>query len=178
MPTILNGDLQPSGLKKFETFGPQRDYYSYDYSWQLSDTTAFLSDGFYDIHNGTFEQVNAGFSRQRLPDLRYYIGTRYLANTQILKEHGTNAFVFAASYQVDERYTLVFAQQYDFDYSANVESDLTIIRRYHRVFWSLTLATDASLDSQAVMFSIWPEGVPELALGTRRYTGLMGPGGY
>jgi hypothetical protein len=178
MPTILNGDLLPSGLKKFETYGPQRDYYSYDYSWQLSDTTAFLSDGFYDIHNGTFEQVNAGFSRQRLPDLSYYIGTRYLRNTQMLKEHGTNVFVFAASYQVDERYTLVFSQQYDFDYGANVGSDLTIIRRYHRVFWSLTLATDASLDSQAIMFSIWPQGVPELALGTRRYTGLLGPGGY
>jgi hypothetical protein len=178
MPAILNGDLQTNGLKKFETYGPQRDYYSYDYSWQLSDTTAFLSDGYYDIHNGTFEQVNAGFSRQRLPDLSYYIGTRYLANTQILEEHGTNAFVFAASYQVDERYTLVFAQQYDFDYGANVGSDLTIIRRYHRVFWSLTFATDASLDNQAIMFSIWPEGVPELALGSRRYSGLLGPGGY
>jgi hypothetical protein len=86
--------------------------------------------------------------------------------------------VFAASYQVDERYTLVFTQQYDFDYGANVESDLTLIRRYHRVFWSLTFATDASLDSRAVMFSIWPEGVPEMAIGTRRYTGLLGPGGY
>jgi hypothetical protein len=178
MPAILNGDLNQDKLKRFETYGPQRDYYDYDYRWQLSDTTAFLSDGFYDIHNGTFEQVDAGFSRQRLPDLSYYIGTRYLANTQILKEHGTNAFVFAACYQVDERYTLVFAQQYDFDYGANVESDLTLIRRYHRVFWSLTLATDASLDSRAVMFSIWPEGVPEMAIGTRRYTGLLGPGGY
>jgi hypothetical protein len=178
MPTILNGDLKQDGLKKFETYGPQRDYYSYDYSWQLSDSTAFLSDAYYDIHNGTFEQVDAGFSRQRLPDLSYYIGTRYLANTQILKEHGANAFVFAASYQVDERYTIVFAQQYDFDYGANVESDLTIIRRYHRVFWALTFATDASLGSQAVMFSIWPEGMPEMALGTRRYTGLFGPGGY
>lgn len=178
MPTILNGDLKQDGLKKFETYGPQRDYYDYDYRWQFTDTTAFVSDGFYDIHSGTIQQLDAGFSRQRLPDLGYYIGTRYLANTQILKEHGTNAFVAAVSYQVDERYTIVFAQQYDFDYGANVESDITIIRRYHRVFWSLTFATDASLGSNLVMFSIWPDGMPEMALGSRRYTGLTGPGGY
>ncbi len=177
MPTILNGDLA-QGLKRFETYGPQRDYFDADYSWQLSDTTSFLSDAYYDIHDGEFEQVNVGFSRSRLPDLTYYVGSRYLRNTQVLKEHGTNAFVFAASYVLDPRYTLVFSQQYDFDYGANVESALTIIRRYHRVFWSLTFSSDASLDSQSVMFSIWPEGVPELAMGSRRYTGLTGPGGY
>jgi hypothetical protein len=177
MPTILNGDLK-QGLKRFETYGPQRNYFDADYSWQLSDTTAFLSDAYYDIQNGQFEQVNVGFSRSRWPDLTYYIGSRYLRNVQVLKEHGSNAFVFAASYVLDPRYTLVFSQQYDFDYGANVESDLTIIRRYHRVFWALTFSSDASLDSRSVMFSIWPEGVPELAMGSRRYTGLAGPGGY
>jgi hypothetical protein len=178
-PGILNGDLGP-GLKQFETYGPQRNYFSSDYMWQMTDTTAVLGDTYYDTQSGTLEQVDVGFSRTRWPDLTYYIGSRYLRDTQVLKEHGTNAFVFAASYILDSRYTLVFSQQYDFDYGANVESDLTIIRHYHRMFWSLTFATDASLDSQSVVFSIWPEGVPELAIGSRRYTGLMnaGPGGH
>jgi hypothetical protein len=177
MPGILNGDLA-EGLKKFETYGPVRDYFDADYMWQISDTTALLSDGYYDIHSGTVEQLDIGFSRTRLPDLTYYIGSRYLRNTQVLKEHGTNAVIFAASYNIDERYTVVFSQQYDFDYGANVESGLTFIRRYNRMFWSLTFSTDASLDRQSVVLSIWPEGVPEAAIGSRRYTGLTGPGGY
>jgi hypothetical protein len=177
MPGILNGDLR-DGLKKFETYGPARDYFSADYVWQISDTTALLSDAYYDIHRGTFEQVDVGFSRTRWPDLSYYIGSRYLRNVKVLDEHGSNAFVFAASYVLDPRYTIVFSQQFDFDYGANVESNITLIRRYHRVFWSLTFSADASLDRQAIMFSIWPEGVPELALGSRRYTGLSAPGGY
>ncbi len=177
MPGILNGDLR-EGLKKFETYGPVRDYVDADYMWQISDTTALLSDGYYDIHSGTAEQLDIGFSRTRLPDLSYYIGSRYLRNTQVLKQHGTNAFIFAASYNIDERYTVVFSQQYDFDYGANVESEVTLIRRYHRMFWSITVSADASLDRQAIMFNLWPEGVPELAIGNRRYIGLSGPGGY
>jgi hypothetical protein len=176
-PGILNGDLAP-GLKKFETYGPYRDYFNADYMWQISDTTAFQSDTYYDIHSGTVEQMDVGFSRTRYPDLTYYIGSRYLRNTQVLNEHGTNAVVFAASYTLDSRYTIAFSQQYDFDYGANVESDITIIRRYHRVFWSLSFGTDASLDRQSVMFSIWPEGVPELGFGNKRYLGMSSPGGY
>ncbi|MFH1370751.1 MAG: hypothetical protein ABII09_05640 [Planctomycetota bacterium] len=175
MPKILNGDLA-DGLKRFETYGPQRNYFSSDFSWQISDTTAFLSDAYYDVQEGTIEQLDFGFTRMRWPDLSYYIGSRYLRNVQVLDEHGSNAFVFAASYVLDPRYTLVFSQQFDFDYGANVESDITLIRRYHRVFWSLTFGADASLDRQAIVFSIWPQGVPEIAVGSRRYIGMTGPG--
>ncbi len=182
MPGILNGDIDKKGdidhgLKKFETYGPVRDYFDTDYMWQINDTTALLSSGYYDIHSGATEQFDIGFSRTRLPDLSYYIGTRYLHNVQVLNEHGSNAFVFAASYALDSRYTVVFSQQYDFEYRANVESELTLIRRYHRMYWSLSVSTDASLDRQSVMFNLWPEGVPELATGSKRYTGLSGPGG-
>jgi hypothetical protein len=144
--------------------------------WQISDTTALLSNGYYDIHSGRVEQFDIGFSRTRMPDLSYYIGTRYLRDVKVLDEHGSNAFVFAASYVLDSRYTIVFSQQYDFEYGANVESELTLIRRYHRMYWSISVSSDASLDRKSVMFNIWPEGVPQLA-GSRRYTGLSGPGG-
>lgn len=177
MPKIFNGDL-PASLKRFETYGPQRSYFNADFSWQISDTTAFLSDAYYDTREGTIEQLNFGFSRFRWPDLSYYIGSRYLRDVTVLNEHGSNALVFAASYVLDSRYTVVFSHQFDFDYGANVESDITLIRRYHRVFWSLTFGADSSLDRRAVVFSIWPQGVPELAVGSRRYIGMVGPGGY
>ena len=95
-----------------------------------------------------------------------------------IHEKGSNAFVFAASYVLDPRYTVVYSQQLDFDYGTNVESNITLIRRYNRIFWSLTFSADESLDRQAIIFSIWPQGLPELALGSRRYTGMISPAGY
>jgi len=177
MPAIFNGDLG-AGLRRFELWGPRRNYFSADYIWRVSDTTAVLSDLYYDMQGGDIEQFDIGFSRACWPDLSYYIGSRYLRRVEVFDEKGSNAFVFAATYVLDPRYTLVFSQQYDFAYGANIESDITLIRRYHRLFWGLTYSADGSLDRQSVVFSIWPEGVPEMAIGSRRYVGLTGPGGY
>jgi len=153
-----------------------RDYYDADYIWQISDTTALLSNGYYDIHSGTVEQFNIGFSRTRWPDLSYYIGSRYLRNVQVLDEHGSNAFVFAASYILDPRYTIAFSQQYDFDYAASVESNITLIRHYNRVFWALSFSADESLDRQAIMFSICG-GVPELTVAADDIPAFPDPAG-
>jgi hypothetical protein len=95
-----------------------------------------------------------------------------------LDEKGSNAFTFAATYVLDPRYTLVFSQQFDFDYGANIRSDITLMRRYHRMYCALTYSADESLDSQAIVFSIWPQGVPEMAIGSRKYVGLGGSTGY
>jgi len=176
-PGIFNGDLA-GGLKRFELFGPRRNYFSADYIWRMSDTSALSSDVYYQMQDGVVEQLDVGFTRRRLPDLTYYLGSRYLRSVDVLDEHGSNAFVFAATYVLDPRYTVVFSQQYDFDYGANIDSDITLIRRYHRIFWALSFGSDGSLDRQSVVFSIWPQGVPELAIGSRRYMGLTGPGGY
>ena len=73
---------------------------------------------------------------------------------------------------------MVFSQQLDFDYGATVRSDITLIRQYHRLYWGLTYSADHSLDRQAIVFSIWPQGVPELAIGERTYIGLGGSAGY
>jgi len=170
-PDIFNGDLS-SGLTRFERFGPRRNYFGADYIWRLSDTTGLLSDMNFDMQSGVVQQFNIGFSHLRWPNLSYYIGSRYLRRVEVLDEKGSNAFTFAVTYALDPRYTLVFAQQYDFDYGANVRSDITIIRRYHRVYWGLTYSADESMDRQAIVFSIWPQGVPEMAIGPRRYSGL------
>ncbi|HDZ69146.1 MAG TPA: LPS-assembly protein LptD, partial [Phycisphaerales bacterium] len=42
-PEIFNGDLS-SGLRRFEMFGPRRNYFSADAIFRLSDTSAVLSD--------------------------------------------------------------------------------------------------------------------------------------
>ncbi|MHC4098248.1 MAG: LPS assembly protein LptD, partial [Planctomycetota bacterium] len=168
---VPSQDRRSSGI-----FGPRRNYFSADYIWRLSDTTAVLSDMNYDIQSGVVQQFNVGFSRLRWPNLSYYIGSRYLKRIDNgLGEEGSNAFTFAASYVLDPRYSVVFSQQYDFDYGANIRSELTLIRRYHRLCYGITLRVDESMDRKAIIFSVWPEGLQELGIGPKRYMGQGGP---
>jgi len=159
-------------------FGPRRNYFGADLAVHLSDTTAALSDMNFDMQSGVVQQFNIGLSRLQWPNLQFYLGSRYLRRIEALDEKGSNAFTFAATYVLDPRYRVVFSQQFDFDYGENCRSDIALIRRYHRMYWGLTLSVDESLDSQAIVFSIWPQGVPELAIGPRRYMGLGGSAGY
>jgi hypothetical protein len=162
--------VPPQDRRATDVFGPRRNYISADYIWRLSDTTAVLSDLNFDMQSGVVQQFNIGFSRLVWPDLSYYVGSRYLRRVENnLGERGSNVFTFAATYVLDPRYTVVFSQQYDFDYGASILSDIALIRRYHRVYWGITYSSDESLDKQAIVFSIWPQGVPEMGLGPSRY---------
>ena len=171
--------LPPQDRRSSDIFGPRRNYFSTDYIWRLTDTTAFLSDMNFDMQSGVVQQLNVGISALHWPNLSYYIGSRYLRRVRNnLGEKGSNAFTFAATYELDPRYTAVFSQQYDFDYGVNVRSDITLIRRYHRLFLAITYSVDESLDQHAVVFSLWPQGVPEMAIGPRRYMRTAGSAGY
>jgi len=162
-----------------DVFGPRRNYIGADYIWRLSDTTAVLSDLNFDMQSGVVQQLNVGFSHLRWPDLNYYIGSRYLRRIDNgLGEIGSNMFTFAATYVLDPRYTAIYSAQYDFDYGAALRSDISLIRRYHRMYYGFTYSSDSSLDRQAIVFSVWLQGVPELAIGPRRYMGLGGSAGY
>ncbi|MBN2271800.1 MAG: LPS-assembly protein LptD [Sedimentisphaerales bacterium] len=168
-------------------YGVRRDYVGADYTWRISDTTAILSDMNYDLQSGVVQQFNIGFSRMRWPDLSYYVGSRYLKRITIMDpsppytklQEGSNAFVFAITYVLDPRYTVVFSQQIDFDYGATVGSEISLIRHYHRMYWGLTFRADESLDERGIVFSIWPQGVSDLGIGPRRYMNLGdSAGGY
>lgn len=176
-PEIYNGSLI-TGLGRFEMFGPRRNYIGADYVWRLSDTAAVLSDMNYDMQSGVVQQFNIGYSRLFWPNLQIYLGSRYLRRVQVLGENGSNAFTFAATYVLDPRYTLIFSQQYDFDYGDNVRNDITLIRRYHRMYCGFTYSADESLSEHMIVFSIWPQGVPEMAMGPRRFMRIGGSAGY
>lgn len=176
-PEIFSGDLT-SRFHRFEMFGPRRNYFSADYVWRVSDTSAILSDINYDMQSGVVQQYNIGLSHMRWPNLQFYIASRYIRRFEMLDEKGTNALIFAVTYRLDPRYTVIFAQQYDFDYKAGIRNDIILIRRYHRMYYGFTYSADESLDRNAIVFSIWPQGVPELAIGSRSYMGLGGAAGY
>jgi hypothetical protein len=171
--------LPPLDRRTAEAFGPRRNYTSAEVIMRLSDTTSILGDIYMDMQSGVVEQLDVGFSRLAWPDLTYYVGTRYLRDVENgLGEVGSNALTFAATYVLDPRYTAVFSQQYDFDYQANIRTDITLIRKYHRLHYALTFSVDDSLDEQSLVFSLWPQGVPELGFGLRRYMELGQSGAY
>jgi hypothetical protein len=176
-PEIFNGDLSKD-LQRFEMFGPRRNYFSANYLWHVSDSTVVLSNLNYDLQSNWVQQFDFGLTHLCWPNLSLYIGDRYLRQIEVLDQKGSNAFTFAATYTIDPRYTIVFAEQYDFDYHANIQSEITLIRRYHRIQWAITYNSDESINRHAIVFSIWPEGVEETAIGPRRYTGLGRAGDY
>ncbi len=171
--------IPPVDRRSSDNFGPRRNYFSADYIWNLSDVTAILSDLNYDMQSGVVQQFNIGVSVLRWPNLSYYIGSRYLKRFENgLGQEGSNAFTFAATYVLDPRYTAVFSQQYDFDYGQNVRSEVTLVRKYHRVNFALTYGVDESMNDHSVVFSLWPEGLAELTLGSRRYMEVGSPVNY
>ncbi|MBU1518709.1 MAG: LPS assembly protein LptD [Planctomycetes bacterium] len=172
-PDIFFGDL--TGYRTFETFGPQRDSFNADYIWRLSDTTAILSDLNYDTKDREIEQFNIGLSQLVWPNLSYYIGTRYMRSIEIDGEKGSNAFTFAATYRLNPRYTISFAHQYDFKRDGTITTQVSLFRRYHRLYYGLTYSVDESLDRRSIVFSIWPEGIGELGFGSRTLIGLETP---
>ena len=164
--------LFPQDLRTTGLYGPRRDYVGANMALRLSDTTSILGDMNLDMQSGVFQQINVGFARMCWPNLSYYVGSRYLRRVNVGDEVGSNTVTFAATYVLDPRYTVVFSEQYDFDYGAGIRSDITLIRRYHRTNLALTVSSDESLDEHSISLGFWPQGVPELALGLRKYAEL------
>ena len=169
----LGSQVPPLDRRTSTIFGPRRNYAGTAMTWRASETTSVLGDIYLDMQSGDVKQLDVGFSRLVWPNLSYFIGSRYLRDVDNgLGQHGSNAVTFAVTYVLDPRYTLVFSEQYDFDYGAGIRSDITLIRKYHRLNFAVTLSVDESLDEERFVLSLWPEGVPELGVGLRRYIGL------
>ncbi|MGE5293796.1 MAG: hypothetical protein ACM3VT_03115 [Solirubrobacterales bacterium] len=173
---LVNRDgrvIPPLDRRTTDQYGPRQNYVGTEAILRLTDTTSILTDAYFDMQNGVVEQFDIGFSRLLWPNLTYYVGSRYLREVENgLGERGSNSLTFAATYVLDPRYTMVLAEQYDSDYGANVRTDVTLIRKYHRVNLALTFSVDESVDDQQFVLSLWPEGISELAIGLRRYMEL------
>jgi hypothetical protein len=165
--------IPPVDRRATVQFGPRQNYVGADGILRLTDTTSILGDAYFGMQTGTLEQGDIGFSRLVWPDLTYYVGTRYLRQfTTDDEPMSSNILTFAITYILDPRYTLVFSEQYDLHSGENITTDVTLIRKYHRMNLALTFSADESMDEERVVLSLWPEGIPELVLGLRRYMGV------
>jgi hypothetical protein len=178
---IFNDASIPVFLRRNDRyFGIVRNSVNADTEWRLTDTTSMLGDINYDVRSGVVQQLDLGMSRYVYPDLSLYLGSRYLRPIIVdipeddIYEQGSHSVVGAVTYQLGQRYWVTFSQEYNFDFGKSISSNFALIRQYHRLFYSIEASIDQSLDRSGVMFSVWPQGVKELSLGSRRYTGLVG----
>ncbi|MCF7972250.1 MAG: LPS assembly protein LptD [Phycisphaerae bacterium] len=152
-------------------YGASRNYVGSEFVWRVSDSTAILGDCYYDMAAGLVRQTQWGISHMRWDDLNLYFGSSYLRDIRNSQgQVGTHVLTFSALYKLDPRYAMVLSHQYDTDFGASVLSEMTLLRKYHRLNYGLTFRVDESLDTSSVMFSLWPEGIQEVGMG--RYSGL------
>ena len=157
-------------------YGIVRDSIGVDYEWQISDTASLMSDLVWDMEGGSIQQANVGITRYIYPDISYYLGHRYLKPVVITSdgktEVGSSSLIAAMSYALNERYTATFSVEHNFEYGGIVTSELSLIRRYHRLYYGMTFALDETLDTSSLMFTVWPEGVKDLTFGDNKLSEL------
>ncbi len=134
--------------------------------WRLSDTTALLSDANYNLDRGKLDIVDLSVAVERSPRLSYFVGWRRIDDTD------SNLFGFGGNYQIDEKHTIGMRNYFDLDRGSTESVDFAIIRRFPRWYVSLTFELDQFQDNTSVSLALWPEGYPNVGLGSKRYTGL------
>lgn len=143
-----------------------RNAINYDYQWSISDSTTFLADGNFDTNRGVMGRWNFGLAVQRDPRLRYYLGIRSI------RDLDSTIGTFGATYKINEKYSVSGFFQYDADFNSGetLGSSLSLIRKFPRWYLGTTFVTDRRTGDLGLYFTVWPEGMPEIRLGSGRTT--------
>lgn len=136
------------------------------FNWQISDSTAVIYDGVYDVNRNQMGTSNISIAVEREPRLSWFAGYRYIHDTD------NSIGVFGSNYKLSEKHTLAFRETYDLQEGRNVATQVIYIRKWPRWYTALAFDVDRPLDDLGINLSIWPEGAPNFGLGSKRYTGL------
>jgi len=156
-------DRQPAD-GRFFSYRPEhsigRNHLNIDYLWNISDSTRFTSYTNIDLPTGKCRVQDLGLTVRRSPRLAYFLEMRHIKDLDSLI--GT----VGANYQLTRKYSVQFREQYDFQFDdgRNLQTSVTIIRKFPRWYTALTFSYNASDDDVGVFLSLWPEGIPEFRL--------------
>jgi lipopolysaccharide export system protein LptA len=137
-----------------------------NFQYRLSDSTVLIHDNVFDANRGNMGTSNVSLAVEREPRLAYFVGWRYIHDT------ASNIIAFGGNYKLSEKHTVAIRELYDIDQGRNVSTELVYVRRWPRWYSAVTLDVDKTLDDVGINLSVWPEGAPNLGLGSKRYTGL------
>jgi len=168
----LFGDSPQYGLPlgRFYESRPEnsvaRNHIRADFMCRISDTTAILADGNFDLNDGNMDLLNISYAVERTPRFSYAIGYRRI--------HDTNSDLlgFGANYKINTKHRIAIRTFYDIERNKTESFDITIVRKFPRWYAAVTLGVDKIEDDISIGLSLWPEGAPQAALGSRKYTGL------
>ncbi len=134
--------------------------------WRINDRTALLSELNYDINDGGVDIFNVSFVVERTPRLSYLLGYRFIDKSN------SNLLGFDMNYRLTEKHTIALRERFDLGRGQTLGFTVAFIRRMPRWYGAVSFELDEAEDDFGISFSLWPEGLPQAALGSRRFTGL------
>ena len=162
------GDVVTNGYTSFSR--PEnslaRNYVNSSTVWRINDRTALLSETNYDLNDAQVDILNVSMAVERTPRFSYLIGYRFI------DQSNSNLLGFDMNYRLTEKHTVAFRELFDLDRGRTLDFTVGLIRKHPRWFSALSFELNESEDDFGVSLSIWPEGLPQAALGSRRFTGL------
>ena len=159
---ITNGFIAPSRPE----LSVARNFLNSSLIWRLNDRTALLSEANYDVNDGEIDLLNVSLAVERSPRLSYVVGYRFI------EESNSNLLGFDMNYRMTEKHTLALRELFDLARGETLDFTVALIRKYPRWFTALSFALDQAENDLGVSVSIWPEGLPRAALGSKRFTGV------
>ena len=159
---ISNGYVNPIRPEDSRT----RNYFAGDLIYRMSDTTSLLYDFNFDLNDGSYDQHNVSLAIERLPRLAYVFGVRHAGDIDM------NLVGGGFNYKLTEKHIIAARSWFDIDTGQAGEVALTYIKKLPRWYVGFNFEYDQVDDDFSLSFSFWPEGVPEWALGSRRFTGV------
>ncbi len=165
-----DGDVTTNGFTSFSRpeSSVARNYVNSSVIWRINDRTALLNELNYDMSDRQIDIANVSFVAERPPRLSYLVGYRYI------NESDSNLLGFDMNYRITEKHTLAVRELFDLDRGRTLDFTLALIRKFPRWFGAITFELDDAEGDFGVSLSLWPEGLPQAALGSRRFTGLGG----
>lgn len=165
-----NAPTQLGNIGRFYESRPEnsiaRSHVKTDFAYHISDTTALLSESNFDLNDGNLDLFSVSYAVERTPRFSYFLGYRFIGDTD------SNLVGAGANYQINTKHTIAVRTYFDLDRGETEEFDITIIRKFPRWYAGLTFGVNNIEEDFNVSLSVWPEGAPQAAIGSRRYTGL------
>ncbi len=143
-----------------------RNYFSGEMIYRMSDTTSLLYDFNFDLNDRAFDRHDVSLAVERLPRTAYIFGVRHAGDIDLTLVGG------GANYRVNERHIFAVRTWFDVQRGELGEFTVSYIRKLPRWYFAINVDIDEVFDDTKLTISVWPEGIPEWALGSRRFTGL------
>ena len=159
---ISNGYVNPIRPEDSRT----RNYLAGNLVYRLSDTTNLLYDFNFDLNDRSFDAHNISLAVERLPRLAYVFGLRHAGDIDM------NLVGGGFNYKLTEKHIIASRAWFDIDTGQAGEVAVTYIKKLPRWYIAFNFEYDQVDDDFSLSVSLWPEGVPEWTLGSRRFTGV------